>query len=375
MVEVDIEQNFDAWGRHRNPNDWTYDNIPETIDRGFTGHEHMPEFALINMNARLYDPIVGKMISPDNYVIAPFSSQAYNRYTYANNNPLLYSDPTGNFAILDSWLVGFVHGFFSSSSNRFGNAWNEANRRAAHDAKIWGGLFASDPNKSFFGRFGEIASRFSWQIFQTIGGFMTAHSVNTLGLYGGVSNVDYAYGATAVTTRSGSWGAVAQGSFIVGNNTLKADANNPLFQHEYGHYLQSQKMGLAYYPRVGIPSARSNPNNHDSHPVEQDANRRAFLYFNKNIYGFQDDTELTNVNHKDNKGWDFRRNGFVDQVGQQVYQNGDYMNYVDYQNANHLNSLNIIKVQAKWYDYTSWAFLPLGAPIWIGFLNAYQYNR
>ncbi|MDR1226846.1 MAG: hypothetical protein LBK47_08125 [Prevotellaceae bacterium] len=35
---------------------------------GFTGHEHLPEFGLINMNARLYDPLLGRFLSPDPYV-------------------------------------------------------------------------------------------------------------------------------------------------------------------------------------------------------------------------------------------------------------------------------------------------------------------
>ena len=103
------EQNFDAWGRNRNPVDGTYLNIPinpEWLFRGFTGHEHLPQFGLINMNARCYDPVVGKLISPDNYVSNPFATQAYNRYSYANNNPLLFTDPDGNFP----WFVPLIFG-------------------------------------------------------------------------------------------------------------------------------------------------------------------------------------------------------------------------------------------------------------------------
>jgi RHS repeat-associated protein len=106
---VIFEQNYDAWGRSRNPNNWTYTAIsapPTWLYRGYTGHEHLPQFGLINMNARLYDPIVGKMISPDNFVSNPFSTQAYNRYSYANNNPLVFTDPDGNFA----WFVPLIFG-------------------------------------------------------------------------------------------------------------------------------------------------------------------------------------------------------------------------------------------------------------------------
>ena len=68
---IEAEQNFDAWGRFRNPDDWTYSNIvanPSWLCRGYTGHEHMPEFTLINMTGRMYDPILGRMLAPDNYV-------------------------------------------------------------------------------------------------------------------------------------------------------------------------------------------------------------------------------------------------------------------------------------------------------------------
>ncbi len=94
---VIVEQNFDAWGRRRDPSDWTYTsttNEPKWL-RGYTGHEMLDEFGLINMNNRLYDPRVGRMLSVDNYVQDDNSSQAYNRYSYALNNPLKYRDPNG----------------------------------------------------------------------------------------------------------------------------------------------------------------------------------------------------------------------------------------------------------------------------------------
>jgi len=74
--------------------------VEEWLYRGFTGHEHFPEFGLINMNGRMYDPLLSRMLSPDNYVQAPDFTQSYNRYSYAWNNPLKYTDPDGNFAML-----------------------------------------------------------------------------------------------------------------------------------------------------------------------------------------------------------------------------------------------------------------------------------
>lgn len=47
------------------------------------------------MNGRMYDPVVGRFLSPDNYVQDPRNSQSYNRYSYCLNNPLKYTDPSG----------------------------------------------------------------------------------------------------------------------------------------------------------------------------------------------------------------------------------------------------------------------------------------
>jgi RHS repeat-associated protein len=107
------EQNFDAWGRYRNIKDWSYVDIqhrPKWMYRGYTGHEHLSKFInptngdnvdpiiyfdLINMNGRLYDPVMGRMLSVDEYLHDDAGSQGYNGYTYALNNPLKYSDPDG----------------------------------------------------------------------------------------------------------------------------------------------------------------------------------------------------------------------------------------------------------------------------------------
>jgi len=91
------ELSYDPWGRARNPIDWTYSSSPYTnlFDRGYTGHEHMSAFSLINMNGRLYDPWLGRMLSRDPIVQYPGYSQNYNRYSYTFNNPLKYTDPSG----------------------------------------------------------------------------------------------------------------------------------------------------------------------------------------------------------------------------------------------------------------------------------------
>lgn len=95
------ELSYDPWGRLRNPeNQQLFAEGSEPIlllGRGYTGHEHLTMFGLINMNARLYDPVLGRFLSPDPFVQASDLSQNYNRYSYALNNPLRYTDPSGKF--------------------------------------------------------------------------------------------------------------------------------------------------------------------------------------------------------------------------------------------------------------------------------------
>ena len=104
-------------GRRRNPSDWSYNNVPTSyiFDRGYTGHQQMDVFGLINMNGRLYDPFLGRMLSPDPFVQAPGNSQNYNRYSYALNNPLKFTDPTGYTYKPNDWDAGVswnVMGYF-----------------------------------------------------------------------------------------------------------------------------------------------------------------------------------------------------------------------------------------------------------------------
>lgn len=47
------------------------------------------------MNGRIYEPRLGRMLSPDPVTQAPENGQNYNRYSYAYNNPLKYTDPSG----------------------------------------------------------------------------------------------------------------------------------------------------------------------------------------------------------------------------------------------------------------------------------------
>lgn len=113
--KVENRYSYDAWGRPRNPYTWkqltqypvtveTLNAMQPRFDRGYTGHEHMASFGLINMNGRVYDPYLQRFVSPDPHVTDPSNPQNYNRYSYCLNNPLMYTDPTGyDIANYDDW--------------------------------------------------------------------------------------------------------------------------------------------------------------------------------------------------------------------------------------------------------------------------------
>jgi RHS repeat-associated protein len=50
---------------------------------------------LVNMNARIYDPGLGRFMSADPVVPIPLYMQSLNRYSYVLNNPLALTDPSG----------------------------------------------------------------------------------------------------------------------------------------------------------------------------------------------------------------------------------------------------------------------------------------
>ena len=103
-----VERNsFDAWGNRRNAATWsgTPNSLPG-FDRGYTGHEHLYDFGLINMNGRVYDPYMSTFLSPDRYMQDPTTQQGFNRYAYCMYNPLKYVDPSGERIVgPDPWFI------------------------------------------------------------------------------------------------------------------------------------------------------------------------------------------------------------------------------------------------------------------------------
>ena len=148
-ANVEQEVSYDAWGNLRNASDWSAPFDGKLLfDRGYTGHEHLYFYSdqfsnpyqnenLINMNGRMYDPIMSSFLSVDNYVSSPDFSQAFNRYAYCLNNPLKYTDPDGEFP----WIPMLIGAGISVTTNGIDNLVNgDGFFKGAGKAALFGGI-------------------------------------------------------------------------------------------------------------------------------------------------------------------------------------------------------------------------------------------
>ncbi|MDH6307235.1 hypothetical protein M2451_004169 [Dysgonomonas sp. PFB1-18] len=177
-----------------------------------------------------------------------------------------------------------------------------------HAVKIDLGLFKGDLK--------QIASRFTWELPQTVIGSQYSHYRN---IKWTVDKVRYFDGATfLINENSKKHDGVTLGSYINMNIQEPYDKNvyepewnkgkftiidgDPMFMHEYGHYIQSQQYGWGYLFSIGINSISSAKHSkYLSHVVDTDgtyytrsthslywtetsANKKAAEYFGKKPY-------------------------------------------------------------------------------------------
>jgi RHS repeat-associated protein len=104
---------FDPWGRRVGQK---HAYVYRAMTTGFAGQDHLDGFNLIHMGGRIYSPILARFLSPDPAVSASGFSQAYNRYSYALNNPLRLIDPSGYNIFGDIWngIKGVATGIWNA---------------------------------------------------------------------------------------------------------------------------------------------------------------------------------------------------------------------------------------------------------------------
>jgi RHS repeat-associated protein len=114
-----LRQFYHPWGGLRGSSEPV---VP--TDVGFTGQRLDTSTGLMFYQARYYDPLIGRFISPDSLVPDPSDPQDLNRYSYVSNNPATNTDPSGHCVIAgqqiyagpcrqtgsDPWDYGYDYG-------------------------------------------------------------------------------------------------------------------------------------------------------------------------------------------------------------------------------------------------------------------------
>jgi hypothetical protein len=91
------------------------------------------------MNARLYDAALGRFLSPDPYIQDMTNSQNYNRYSYCLNNPLKYTDPSGDKYTYNWWTGEYRDEFGEWASWDDVQSWMNSNSMFANTSDFTSG--------------------------------------------------------------------------------------------------------------------------------------------------------------------------------------------------------------------------------------------
>ncbi|MBO6126317.1 MAG: RHS repeat-associated core domain-containing protein [Bacteroidaceae bacterium] len=131
--------------------------------RTYTGHEDLWMFGLLNANARLYSPYLGRFVSPDPLLNSEGSAWDYNPYVYARNNPYKYIDRNGE---IWWWAI------FAALGAGFNILQNKDNIHSVWDGLFYGAVGAGAG--AFGGWIGpSVASGLGFQVTSAISGAIT----------------------------------------------------------------------------------------------------------------------------------------------------------------------------------------------------------
>ena len=220
---------FDPWGTpYYSDSTHLVEATSLLFDRGFTGHEHLLGFRLINMNGRMYDPVTSTFLSVDNFVQDPSSTQSFNRYAYCMNNPLKYTDPDGEFP----WVSMLIGAGISVVTNGIDNILKDKPFfDGAGKAALYGGLqgLASFGIGQLASGISSVGSRVAFQTLAhgSLGGVSsTLNGGNfTQGFVSGAVGSLVATGMGGLTQDWGKWG---RGIGVIGGGALAGGVSSSI---------------------------------------------------------------------------------------------------------------------------------------------------
>jgi RHS repeat-associated protein len=166
--------------------------------RGYTNHVHDKDTGLTYMQARYYDPAIGRFMGIDPVGVMLDNQVSFNRYAYGNNNPYRYTDPDGEIA---AQVVGAIIGGLADAVGQVAVGINEG--------KTFGGAISSIDGK---------AVAVSMAVGALTGGYSAIQSAKAIS---GVIS------ATKATINTATVGAVTSTTGTVATNALNGKTTSP----------------------------------------------------------------------------------------------------------------------------------------------------
>lgn len=226
--------------------------------RIFAGNIYDGDYDLHIMGSRFYSPKIGRFLTPDEFVAenpknCVQSPKECNVFSYAQNNPLHFVDPSGQFINPFKFLNNLVNTealslLADSTSHVLGELNNRFNQFVTFTREFMFTCHRAD----------DCVTKFTTSIFTSGVGYIWG-ATNILA--GNVENVSTYRGAVILDFKDnyalGSSLGVTIGNVISLGSDIKGDSRDDMIRHEYGHFYQSMILGPVYLPIVGTISPLS----------------------------------------------------------------------------------------------------------------------
>ncbi|NNE57721.1 MAG: hypothetical protein HKN36_06400 [Hellea sp.] len=228
-------------------------NAANDNQAGFTGHIKDTDTGLTYMQARYYDPVIGRFLSHDPVQFSVEQPLMFNRYGYVGGNPINATDPTGMLKCEGDERCASIHQAASDARTELMNEWKDLDELI--DASVSGEQL-STAQVSTKQKFEEMFGSGSATIENLVSVSNTIVKIHDqIGVEGEGSSIkfsDQAYGNAAMT-------ATLNGDQITvhpGYNSAALKANAYAISHEVGHNIGMSDLLLPSNTPASVASHR-----------------------------------------------------------------------------------------------------------------------